>query len=199
MKINRKLVALMMTFVIGGVVLTGCGQKTNDKPATEQGTANESENENTDVEGENQVEENEATNTEVEVENYGEQDPSVAKETIFVITDGIETVANADMTEEMFADTYGIDTSLLASYSVQMPMMNVHAEEIAVFEVKDEKDIDAVKAGIEKRQKALEEQWSRYLPEQYELVKASKTVVKGNLVLYVVSAEADQMVAKFEA
>lgn len=197
MKINRKLMALMMACIMGGTVVTGCGQKVNDQPVTEQETPNASDNVN--VENQNQIENNTQSENNAQGENYGEQDPTVAQETLFVITDGIETVASSEMPEEMLVDAYGIDLSLLESYSVQMPMMNVHAEEIAVFEVKDEKDIDAVKEGIAKRQKALEEQWSSYLPEQYELVKASKTVVKGNLVLYVVSAQADKIVSNFEA
>lgn len=197
MKINRKLMTLMMACIMGGAVVTGCGQKVNDKPATEQETPTPSDN--IIEENQNPIENNIQSENNVEGENYGEQDPTVAQETLFVITDGVETVASSEMPEEMLVDAYGIDLSLLESYSVQMPMMNVHAEEIAVFEVKDEKDIDAVKAGIEKRQKALEEQWSKYLPEQYELVKASKTAVKGNLVLYVVSAQADKIVSNFEA
>lgn len=199
MKINKKLLALMMTFVIGGTVLTGCGQKTAATPETEQSTTTDSAEEQT---TEEEVTE-EQTEDQAEVvegeESFTEEDPTVAKETIFIITDGIEGPASMDMPEDMFADSYGIDTSLLESYCVQMPLMNVHANEVAVFEVKDEANIDAVKAGIEKRQAALEAQWSSYLPEQYELVKASQVAVKGNLVLYVVSSFADQIVEKFNA
>lgn len=199
MKINKKLLALMMTFVIGGTVLTGCGQKTQTEDTTvEQGVENNTED-NT------EVSENDTTveNTEEEVEqntdeSFSAEDPTVSKETFFVVTDGLELPATVDMPEEMFADTYGIDTGLLESYSVNMPMMNVTATEIAVFEVKDEASIDAVKAGIEKRQKALEEQWQSYLPEQLELVQNYKVAVKGNLVLFVISEHADQIVENFE-
>lgn len=199
MKINKKLLALMMTFVIGGTVLTGCAQKTQTEDTTvEQGVENNTEN-NT------EVSENDATveNTEDGLEqntdeSFSAEDPTVSKETFFVVTDGIELPATTDMPEEMFADTYGIDTELLESYSVNMPMMNVTATEIAVFEVKDEANIDAVKAGIEKRQKALEEQWQSYLPAQLELVQNYKVAVKGNLVLFVISENADQIVENFE-
>ena len=199
MKINKKLLALMMTFVIGGTVLTGCGQKTQTEDTTvEQGVENNTED-NT------EVSQNDTTveNTEEEVEqntdeSFSAEDPTVSKETFFVVTDGLELPATVDMPEEMFADTYGIDTGLLESYSVNMPMMNVTATEIAVFEVKDEASIDAVKAGIEKRQKALEEQWQSYLPAQLELVQNYKVAVKGNLVLFVISENADQIVENFE-
>jgi len=200
MKINKKLLALMMTFVIGGAVLTGCGQKApNEGANVEQGIDNNVEvTDDTTVEdsleGEN-ADENAVQNPD---ESFSAEDPSVSKEAFFVATDGVELPATVDMSAEMFADTYGIDTELLASYSVNMPMMNVHATEIAIFEVKDEASIDAVKAGIEKRQKALEEQWQSYLPAQFELVQNYKVAVKGNLVLFVISEHADQIVANFE-
>lgn len=199
MKINKKLLALMMTFVIGGTVLTGCGQKTqNEGTNVEQSTENNAED-NGQVSEEEIVNEN--TEEEVEQnpdESFSAEDPTVSKETFFVITDGLELPATVDMPEEMFADTYGIDTGLLESYSVNMPMMNVAATEIAVFEAKDEASIDAIKAGIEKRQKALEEQWQSYLPAQLELVQNYKVAVKGNLVLFVISEYADQIVENFE-
>ncbi|MBU3804421.1 MAG: DUF4358 domain-containing protein [Candidatus Cellulosilyticum pullistercoris] len=200
MKINKKLLALMMTFVIGGTVLTGCGQKASTEDTTiEQSTDNSTEESDNNVTDDNAT--GEETNENVDQntdESFSAEDPTVSKETFFVVTDGIELPATVDMPEEMFADTYGIDPELLASYSVNMPMMNVTATEIAVFEVKDEASIEAVKAGIEKRQKALEEQWQSYLPEQLELVQNYKVAVKDNLVLFVISEHADQIVETFE-
>lgn len=199
MKINKKLLALMMTFVIGGTVLTGCGQKTqNEDTNVEQSVENNTED-NAEVSEEEVVDENTEEGVEQNTDqSFSAEDPTVSKETFFVVTDGLELPATIDMPEEMFADTYGIDTGLLESYSVNMPMMNVTATEIAVFEVKDEANIDAIKAGIEKRQKALEEQWQSYLPEQLELVQNYKVAVKGNLVLFVISEHADQIVENFE-
>ena len=199
MKINKKLLALMMTFVIGGTVLTGCGQKTqNEDTNVEQSVENNTED-NSEVSEEEVVDENTEEGVEQNTDqSFSAEDPTVSKETFFVVTDGLELPATIDMPEEMFADTYGIDTGLLESYSVNMPMMNVTATEIAVFEVKDEANIDAIKAGIEKRQKALEEQWQSYLPEQLELVQNYKVAVKGNLVLFVISEHADQIVENFE-
>jgi len=118
---------------------------------------------------------------------------------LFVITDGIELPSRMNMEAEMFKDTYAIDPSVLSSYVVSMPMMNVHATEIAVFELKDASGADAVKAGIEKRVQALSEQWKMYLPDQYELVQNYKIVEKGNYIIFVISDSADTIVSKFEA
>lgn len=200
MKINKKLLALLMTFVIGGAALTGCGQKAPIGDSNvEQGVEDNTNGTGDQAAGENTTDENTGAGIENNPDgSFSAEDPSVAQETIFVVTDGIELPASVEMPAEMFADTYGIDTELLASYAVNMPMMNVTATEIAVFEVKDEASIAAVKAGIEKRQKGLEEQWKSYLPAQLELVQNYKVAVKGNLVLFVISEEADQIVANFE-
>ena len=189
MKINKKLLAVIMTLVIGSAALTGCGQKT-EQPSV---TPTESP----------AVDEVTPTETPVVDENAGgvtgETDPTPAQETYFVAVDGIEMPAGMAMDSTMFADTYGIDTSLLNSYYVQMPMMNVHATEVAVFELKDAKDADKVMAGIEKRQKALVDQWKSYLPDQLELVENYKTAQKDNMILFVISPEADEIVQKFES
>lgn len=111
---------------------------------------------------------------------------------------GIELPSMVDITEDMLADAYGIDSSILKSYVVKLPMMNVKADEIAVFQVKKEKNVDAVKKGIQKRQEALEENWKHYLPDQYELVQNYQIAVQGNYVLFVISSDADTIVSNFK-
>ena len=177
MKINKKLLAMMMTLAIGGA-LVGCTNNT-EQPAVPP------------TEVETPVENTEQVPVEGEVS-------SLANE-VTVITEGMEMPGLVPMPEEMFNDTYGIDTSLLKNYYVGMPMMNVHATEIAIFELNNEADVDTVMAGIEKRQKALEEQWKTYLPDQYELVQNYKTAVNGNKVLFVISDQADAIVENFNA
>lgn len=210
MKMNKKLLAVMMSIVVVGTTFVGCGNKENadtnstvteqpsdqteDAPATPEEPVVEEESVEEEV-----VEDNVGTEEGAEGEEYVEADPTPSQELVYVVTDGIELPPSTQMPAEMFADTYGIDTSILDSYYVQMPMMNVHANEIAVFEVKDEADIEAVKAGIEKRQDSLEQQWASYLPEQLELVKNYKVEVKGNRVIFVVSDVADQIIEKFKA
>lgn len=93
---------------------------------------------------------------------------------------------------------YGISASDLVSYQCHMPMMAVHATEFFVAEVKDGK-MDAVKAGIAKRQADLVAQWSQYLPDQLELVENYKLVTSGNYVLFAISDQADQAVSIFNS
>lgn len=182
MKINRKLMAMMMTLAIGGA-LVGCSS-TPEQPVTPP-----------------EVVAPEVTPevTPEEVPGEGQEEQSALAADVTKITEGIELPGSMPMTEDMLKDTYGIDTSLLKDYYVSMPMMMVHATEIAIFELNDEADVDAVMAGIEKRQQGLAEQWKTYLPDQYELVQNYKTAIKGNKVLFVVSESAEQIVENFNA
>lgn len=218
MKINKKLALLMMTVTVSTILVTGCGQTSNNNTNGSVGTtdsvdddADDNDDVNDDIDDNDVNDDADDMNDDVnddtddvnddaddnDDDEMTEQDPSVAQEVTFVITDGIEMPATLEMPADLFNDAYGINTDLLQSYSVKMPMMNVHADEIAVFELKDEADIDEVKAGINKRKEALEAQWSTYLPEQYDLVKDAQVVVKDNLVLFVISPNSETIIEKF--
>ena len=81
---------------------------------------------------------------------------------------------------------YGISSDDLVDYVCKMPLINVKATEYLIAEVQDGK-MDSVKASLEARQDALEQQWSQYLPDQLELVQNYKLVTNGNYVLFVVT------------
>lgn len=174
MKINKKLIAIMMTLAIGGS-LVGCGQSpAPEKPETEVVTPEET------PEGDEETPE-----------------ASALKDLLGAITEGVELPMQDVMIDEMFADTYGIDTNLLKDYYISISMMNVHATEIALFELNDEKDAEAIMEGIEKRQQGLLDQWKTYLPDQYEIVQNYKTAQKGNKILFVINEAADKIVENF--
>lgn len=103
------------------------------------------------------------------------------------------------MSADDVKNQYGIDTSTLADFSGRMPLMNVKTNEIAVFKVKKEKDIDAVKKGMVSRAEAVQKQFESYLQDQYENAKNYKIVVQGNYVLFVISESADDLVKAFKA
>ncbi|MBS5314937.1 MAG: DUF4358 domain-containing protein [Clostridiales bacterium] len=125
--------------------------------------------------------------------------PSMSASELYskVVTSDMELPSLLEMDSSFFADTYGIDTSILKSYKVQMPMMMVHASEIAVFELKDAGDASKVMTGINKRIEGLKAQWGSYLPDQLELVNNYKTATKGNYVIFVVSEYADTIISNF--
>ena len=67
---------------------------------------------------------------------------------------------------------------------ILQPMMNVKSELIIVAEAKDAESTGNIKASYEKVLSDQDTMWSRYLPDQYELVKANKIQTQGNYVLY---------------
>ena len=112
--------------------------------------------------------------------------------------------ANADKLPafmELDAETlqgmYGIEPEWVTAYVCQFPMMNVHATEIFIAHVADGQ-MDNVKKAIEDRKASLDATWSMYLPEQYELVKKSETIVKDNYILFAVTEHMDSLKGIFE-
>ena len=92
--------------------------------------------------------------------------------------------------DALLSSIYGINASDLVEYVCKMPAMNTTATEFFIGEVKDGK-MDTVKAALEARQAALDEEWSKYLPEQYELVQNYQLVTSGNYVIFVISDQVD--------
>ncbi len=103
---------------------------------------------------------------------------------------------NLDATALM--DLYGLDIKDLESYDVRMALINVQANEIAMFEAKEGK-LDTVKKGVEKRLENLKELWSQYLPDQYELVKNSVTYENGNYYFFIVGQDAEKILELIKA
>lgn len=102
-----------------------------------------------------------------------------------------------EMTADDLKNAYELDASLLAEFSVHAPMMNVKTNEIGIFKVKNKKDIDKVKAGIEKRAAFVQEQFKTYLQDQYEIAKDYRVVTNGSYVLFVISEDADEIEKAF--
>ena len=134
--------------------------------------------------------------------------PSNAEVDLTKISDTIyEKVENGEleigmMSENLDAtalkDLYDLDINDLQSYDVRMALINVQANEIAMFEAKDGK-IDTIKKGVEKRIENLKELWSQYLPDQYELVKNAQTYENGNYYFFVVRADAKEIIDMIKA
>jgi uncharacterized protein YpmS len=111
----------------------------------------------------------------------------------------IEQPALIEMTGDMVKQMYYFDPALLEEYTIMSPMMNVKTNELAIFKVKDAKDIAAVEAGIKKRAEDIQKTFETYLQDQYENAKNYKLVTKGNYVIFVISENADQFVTEFDS
>ncbi|ASS77056.1 hypothetical protein CIG75_00765 [Tumebacillus algifaecis] len=98
-----------------------------------------------------------------------------------------------EMKIDQLKDTYGLDPALLEEFTVRYPLMNVKTNEIAIFKVKDEKEIATVKLAIEKRATVVQKQFEFYLPDQYENAKNYKIITNGKYVLFLISESADEL------
>ena len=73
--------------------------------------------------------------------------------------------------------------------------MNVQATEIALFKFSTKEQEDLIDKGITRRLEDLDATWSRYLPDQYELIKNVKKFSDRNIKGYII---ADNAVTIFE-
>ena len=112
------------------------------------------------------------------------------------ITEKVELPDLMELDDTTLKDIYGIDPADLESYTARIPFMNVQATEFFIAKVK-EGQLDAVKEAISRRQAALDEQWSQYLPDQLELVKNYKLVTNGDYIMFAVTEYADEVVEEF--
>ncbi len=118
-------------------------------------------------------------------------DVEVARQTLANSTPFNE-LATMDITTEELGSLYGINTANVEKVVGKMPMMNVQASMYLIIQAK-EGTVDTVKAELDAYAIQYEEQWSTYLPEQYELVKNRKTGVVGNTVYLIIAENAETL------
>lgn len=110
----------------------------------------------------------------------------------FANTTPFNEMATMDITTEELSSIYGINTENVEKVVGKMPMMNVQASMYVLIQAKDG-TIETVKDELDKYAQQYEEQWSTYLPEQYELVKSRKMESVGNVAYMIVSENAETL------
>ena len=110
----------------------------------------------------------------------------------------VEQPMMMEVTGEQVQEVYNIDPEKLEDYAIRIPMMNVKTNEIAILKVKDAADVSAVEEALKQRAQTVQQQFETYLPDQYENAKNYKLVTKGNYVLFVISDQADALVAEYD-
>ena len=129
----------------------------------------------------------------------GTEPKNVAVKDIFdkMRTD-VESPAGMAIEDDQLKELYGLDPEILDSYVAEMPMMNVKANELAIFKVKDSKDVDTVKKACEKRAETVAENFKTYLTDQAELAQNYTLKNSGNYVLFAMDENADDLVKIFD-
>ena len=91
-----------------------------------------------------------------------------------------------------------IKSSDVEEATVNISVMNVKATEIGIFKFSNSDQEKAIDKGIKERLSDLEETWSRYLPDQYDLVKNVKKFTYGNVKGYVIADESAKIISNIE-
>ena len=121
-----------------------------------------------------------------------------AKEIADTMVTEVEQPAQIELSAEQLKEFYNIDAAKLEDFSVRMPMMNVKTNEIAIFKVKDAKDVAEIEAAAKQRAENVMKQFEQYLPDQYENAKNYKIVTKDNYVLMVISESAEELINVYD-
>ena len=124
--------------------------------------------------------------------NMQELNTTISKMTPF------SQMATMDVDGDLLNSLYDIAPDQYDEVVGKMPMMNIQASMYLIIKAKDGK-LDEVKAKVEEYASKQEESWSKYLPEQYELVKNRKQGVVGNYVYLIISensAEIESLINK---
>ncbi len=101
-------------------------------------------------------------------------------------------LSTMDITIDLLSSVYGINTENVENVIGKMPMMNVQASMYLLIQAK-EGTVETVKSELDQYATKYEEQWSTYLPEQYELVKNRKTGIVGNTVYLIIAENAETL------
>ncbi|MDQ6421248.1 DUF4358 domain-containing protein [Paenibacillus sp. LHD-117] len=194
----KKRVLNMLMILAMGFALAACGADADDTDkngGSNAGSATESP-----------APGNDGTNA-GDDSNVGSNDSGAGEETaggeaagmLDAILAKVEQPALLPVEGDMVKDLYHLDAALFEDYAIRTPMMNVKTNEISIIKVKDAKDIPAVEEGLKQRAADVQKQFETYLQDQYENAKNFKIVTKGQYVLFVISEEADAIIAEFEA
>ena len=95
-----------------------------------------------------------------------------------------------DITSEMLQDSIGLDPASVTEFAIKTPALITSSTTYMVVKPADGKK-NEVKDALDNYMVALEEQWSTYLPEQYELVRNRLYTEYGDYLIYIVSENND--------
>lgn len=114
--------------------------------------------------------------------------------TKFAESSSFVQMMTSDVDNELLETLMHVNTENVEQVVGKFPMMNVHASMYMIIKAKPE-TVETVKAEVETYVADYEEQWSRYLPAQYELVQNRKFGVYGDYVYLIISENAEELEA----
>jgi len=181
---------LLVTFLLGSL-LTACSGNANNNAGTPTATIPPASTDSTEA----------SPSPSPEPEESQEPEDIAASSTDKIVNTMLEQIEQPgliDLTLEGLKDYYGIDPEIVEAFTIKTPAFNLIANEVAVIKVKDVKDIDAVKKGMEQRAIDVQKMFEQYLPEPYKNAQNYKIAAEGSYVLFLISESADDLVKAFK-
>ncbi|MEW9094119.1 MAG: DUF4358 domain-containing protein [Clostridiaceae bacterium] len=114
------------------------------------------------------------------------------------IKDEVESSPMVELKEEEVKEKYYVNPDIIEEFVVQIPLMNVKADELAIIKVKDEKNVDEVVEGIKKRAGDVQKTFETYLPDQYENAKNYTLKNNGRYILFIISEDSEKIESIFD-
>lgn len=98
-----------------------------------------------------------------------------------------------ELDEQGLKDTYNIDIEKVEDYIVEIPIMNVRANEIAIIKVNNRRDVQYIKNKFNERVEVIKSGFDGYLQDQLELAINPLIISKGKYVLMSISERNDDI------
>lgn len=110
-----------------------------------------------------------------------------------ITSSGFSEMSTLDIDKDTLSTYFQVDTANVVEVYGKMPMMNVQASMYVLVKATEGK-VEDVKQNLETFGQSYEEQWSRYLPAQHELVQNRKIGIVGDYVYLIIAENADELV-----
>lgn len=111
---------------------------------------------------------------------------------------GLEYPAMEFLDLESVESFVEIPSGLIADHVFAMPVMNVHATTMVVIKAVDEEALKTIETQMNAYFELVEENWSTYLPEQYDLTQNRIEKTFGDYYMGIISENAETIATSVE-
>ena len=100
-----------------------------------------------------------------------------------------------EMNESDFYTMFELDPSQALQIEYREAFLDVKADALVMIEVSDETLVDGVRAVLEKRLLAIQDEFETYIPEVYEIARKGEIVVEGKYIFMIVNENVNDIVS----
>ena len=200
MRKSKLLLLPLAVMLILSVLLVGCGRRNENTDSNSQRPTSSEQNSSILAPDDNGTSsDNNGTSSDNGMQNDANNGGFSLRESIdnvyHDVMNGVDDWLDP-IDEETMTTAYDMDFSNFDEYYGRVPKANVHATSVIGVKVKAGKKEEA-RAELMKFQAAMEKNFERYLPDQYDLVKDYRIIENGDYMLLVIADNADDIETAF--